>query len=179
MAGATTLTPVPRLAVVLTLVLLAAGVAACGKDDATTRSSSSNDAGTASTTTPEPTPTAAKPEVEVPTGSAPKKLVEKDLKTGTGAAAKTGDTVSVNYVGVNFKNGRQFDSSWDRGEAFTFPLGGGQVIKGWDRGIVGMKVGGRRMLVIPPDLAYGDQAPDEVIGANATLVFVVDLLSIQ
>jgi peptidylprolyl isomerase len=167
---------VPRLAVVLTLVLLALGLAACGSDDSA--SSASGTAG-AETSTPEPTATATKPEVEVPTGSAPEKLVTKDLKVGTGAAAKSGDTVSVNYVGVNFKNGRQFDSSWDRGEAFTFPLGGGQVIQGWDRGIVGMKVGGRRMLVIPPDLAYGDQAPDEVIGKNATLVFVVDLLAIQ
>jgi peptidylprolyl isomerase len=166
---------VTRLAALLAVLVLGLGLAACGSDDNAAGTSGSSRAATATATA---TATASKPEVVVPRGAPPKKLEITDIKTGTGPAAKSGDTVSVNYVGVNFKNGRQFDSSWDRGEAFTFPLGGGQVIKGWDEGVAGMKVGARRRLVIPPDLAYGDNAPAE-IGKNATLVFVIDLLSIQ
>jgi peptidylprolyl isomerase len=99
---------------------------------------------------------------------------------GKGKAAKAGDTVSVQYVGNSWSTGTQFDASWDRGsEPFTFPLGAGQVIPGWDQGIVGMKKGGRRLLVIPPDLAYGDQSPSPDIGPNETLVFVVDLQKIS
>ena len=93
----------------------------------------------------------------MPKGNPPKKLIVKDLKEGTGAAATPGSTVTVQYVGVNYKGGKQFDASWDRGEPFSFPLGAGQVIQGWDVGVAGMKVGGRRMLVIPPDQGYGPQ----------------------
>ena len=119
-----------------------------------------------------------KPTVEVPTGPAPKQLVVKDLKTGDGAEAKSGDQVSVQYVGVLYDGGKEFDASWDRGEPFAFQLGGGQVIPGWDQGVEGMKVGGRRELIIPPDLAYGAQGQPPTIPPNATLVFVIDLVSV-
>jgi peptidylprolyl isomerase len=122
--------------------------------------------------------TGPKPTVEVPKGPAPTHLVVKDLKTGDGAEAKSGDQVSVQYVGVLYDNGKQFDSSWDRGQPFSFQLGGGQVIRGWDQGVAGMKVGGRRELIIPPDLAYGAQGQPPSIPADATLVFVIDLVSV-
>ena len=114
----------------------------------------------------------------MPAGKPPKKLVIKDLIPGTGQAAKAGDPITVNYIGVDFANGKPFDNSYDRGQPFPFQLGGGQVIPGWDRGLVGMKVGGRRELVIPPNLAYGPQGQPPVIKPHETLVFVVDLLSI-
>jgi peptidylprolyl isomerase len=122
--------------------------------------------------------TGPKPTVEVPKGPAPTQLVVKDLKTGDGAEAKSGDQVSVQYVGVLYSGGKQFDSTWDRGQPFSFQLGGGNVIPGWDQGVAGMKVGGRRELVIPPDLAYGAQGQPPTIPANATLVFVIDLVSV-
>jgi peptidylprolyl isomerase len=105
--------------------------------------------------------------------------VIKDLKPGSGPAAQPGQNVQVQYVGVSYANGRQFDASWDRGEPFTFQLGAGQVIPGWDQGVAGMKVGGRRQLVIPPDLAYGEQGSPPAIGPDETLVFVIDLLAVQ
>jgi peptidylprolyl isomerase len=117
--------------------------------------------------------------VSVPKGKAPKKLQIKDIRPGSGAAAQPGQSVQVQYVGVSYANGRQFDASWDRGEPFTFQLGAGQVIPGWDQGVAGMKVGGRRQLVIPPDLAYGEQGSPPAIGPDETLVFVIDLLAVQ
>ncbi len=119
------------------------------------------------------------PTVQLPSGPAPTDLVVKDLKTGSGAEAKSGDQVSVQYIGVLYDNGSKFDSSYDHGQPFSFKLGGGQVIPGWDRGVAGMKVGGRRELIIPPDLAYGAQGQPPTIPANATLVFVIDLVSIR
>jgi peptidylprolyl isomerase len=119
-----------------------------------------------------------KPTVEVPSGPPPSTLQIKDLKTGDGAEAKSGDQVSVQYVGVLYDGGKQFDSSWDRGQPFQFQLGSGQVIPGWDQGVAGMKVGGRRELTIPPDLAYGPQGQPPTIPKNATLVFVIDLVSV-
>jgi FKBP-type peptidyl-prolyl cis-trans isomerase len=119
-----------------------------------------------------------KPTVEVPKAPAPDQLVVKDLKTGDGAEAKAGDQVGVQYVGVLYDGGKQFDSSWDRGQPFSFQLGSGQVIPGWDQGVEGMKVGGRRELIIPPDLAYGKQGQPPTIPGNATLVFVIDLVSV-
>jgi peptidylprolyl isomerase len=114
--------------------------------------------------------------VTVPKGAPPKKLEVKDLEEGTGAEAKAGDEVTVQYVGVDYKNGKEFDASWDRGEPFTFQLGAGMVIPGWDQGVEGMKVGGRRELIIPPDLAYGPEGSPPAIGPNETLIFVIDLL---
>ena len=93
-----------------------------------------------------------------------------------GAEIAAGDSASVQYVGVSWSTGREFDASWDRGaQPFSFPVGAGRVIAGWDRGVVGMRAGGRRLLVIPPDLAYGAQSPDPSIAPNETLIFVVDL----
>jgi peptidylprolyl isomerase len=118
------------------------------------------------------------PAIQIPSGPAPTQLVKKDLKPGTGAEAAQGDKVGVQYVGVLYDNGTQFDSSFDRGQPFSFQLGGGQVIPGWDQGVAGMKVGGRRELIIPPDLAYGAQGRPPTIPPNATLVFVIDLVSV-
>jgi peptidylprolyl isomerase len=119
-----------------------------------------------------------KPKVQVPSGPPPKKLEIKDLEEGSGPAAKPGDEVTVHYVGVNYKTGKQFDASWDRGEPFTFKLGVGEVIPGWEEGIVGMKPGGRRELIIPPELGYGYQRSGS-IPPGSTLIFVVDLISVE
>jgi peptidylprolyl isomerase len=118
------------------------------------------------------------PTIQLPTGAAPTQLEVKDLKTGNGAEAKAGDQVSVQYIGVLYDNGSKFDSSYDHGQPFSFKLGGGNVIPGWDQGVAGMKVGGRRELIIPPDLAYGAQGQPPTIPPNATLVFVIDLVSV-
>jgi peptidylprolyl isomerase len=121
----------------------------------------------------------SKPTIDVPSGSPPIELVSKDIVTGDGQTAEEGDTVEVQYVGVDYATGKEFDSSWDGDKPFSFQLGGGNVIPGWDQGVVGMKVGGRRELVIPPDLAYGAQGSPPDIGPNATLIFVVDLLGVK
>lgn len=126
--------------------------------------------------TPVSGPLSSEPKVTPPSGAAPSKLVIKDLITGTGPEAKAGQTVTVNYVGVLFHGGKEFDASWKRSEPFTFALGKGQVIPGWDQGVAGMKVGGRRELIIPPALAYGPKGSPPTIPPNAPLVFVVDLL---
>ncbi|OSP42732.1 MULTISPECIES: FKBP-type peptidyl-prolyl cis-trans isomerase [unclassified Streptomyces] len=117
-----------------------------------------------------------KPEVDVPKGAAPVELTVRDLVVGDGAEVKPGTVVRVHYVGVTFETGKEFDSSWDRDQPFKFALGSGRVIKGWDRGLRGMKVGGRREIVVPPRLGYGNQSPSPLIPAGSTLVFVVDLL---
>jgi len=152
--------------------------AACGDDDSTTGTT-----GAAGTTTERSGSAAAepgtKPEVTVPDGGAPKSLEKEDIVVGEGAAAKDGDTVSVQYVGVGYDSEEEFDASWDRGEPFAFQLGSGQVIPGWEEGVVGMKVGGRRELRIPPDLAYGAAGSPPSIGPDEALVFVVDLEAIE
>ncbi|MFF6998960.1 FKBP-type peptidyl-prolyl cis-trans isomerase [Streptomyces sp. NPDC008313] len=117
-----------------------------------------------------------KPEVHVPTGDAPAELTIRDLVIGDGAEVGPGMVVRVHYVGVTFESGREFDASWDRDQPFKFALGGGKVIKGWDRGVRGMKVGGRREIIVPPRLGYGKQSPSPLIPPGSTLVFVVDLL---
>jgi peptidylprolyl isomerase len=123
--------------------------------------------------------TSTKPTVEVPDGPPPKKLEVDDIVEGDGPEAAPGDTLTMQYVGVNYSDGEQFDASWDNGQPFTFQLGSGQVIPGWDQGIAGMKVGGRRELIVPPDLAYGKQGSPPAIGPDETLIFVVDLLDVQ
>jgi peptidylprolyl isomerase len=123
--------------------------------------------------------TATKPEVEVPSGPPPKQLETEDITVGEGAEAATGDAVTVQYVGVNYSNGEEFDTSWDKPEPFTLQLGAGSVIPGWEEGIPGMKVGGRRELIIPPDLAYGRQGRPPDIPPNETLIFVIDLVELQ
>ncbi len=118
----------------------------------------------------------SKPEVTIPAGDAPTDLLIEDLTVGDGHEATPGMSVDVHYVGVSWSTGKQFDASWDRGDTFQFRLGAGQVISGWDQGVAGMKLGGRRRLTIPPHLGYGAQGAGGVIKANETLVFVVDLL---
>ena len=119
-----------------------------------------------------------KPTIDIPSGEPPAELVIDDLEAGNGAEAVAGQPVEVHYVGASWSTGQQFDASWDRGSTFTFGLGRGEVIPGWDRGVAGMKVGGRRRLVIPPELGYGARGAGGVIAPNETLVFVVDLVSV-
>jgi peptidylprolyl isomerase len=160
----------------LSIIVLCAALAVAGCGGGSDSSSSSTASSTEATAT---TSEGAKPEVAVPKGAPPKELVVTELKKGTGAQAKAGDEVTVQYVGVDYKTGKQFDASWDRGEPFTFTLGAGEVIPGWDQGVVGMKVGGRRELIIPPGLAYGPAGAPPAIAPNATLVFVIDLLAVN
>jgi len=167
------------------LLVLLLPLAACGGDD----SDSGGGDGSQSTTrtSEEPSPsaqrealknTAAKPVIPKPSGAPPRRLVKEDIVKGKGRAAKPGDTLVVNYVGVSFSNGKEFDSSWDTGQPFPVPLGEGRVIEGWDRGLVGMRKGGRRMLTIPPELAYGSEGYPPTIAPNETLIFVVDALQV-
>ena len=120
-----------------------------------------------------------KPEIEFPYGDPPTALDIRDINEGDGPEAKRGQTVRVHYVGVAFSTGEEFDASWNRGEPLEFRLGAGRVIPGWDQGLVGMKVGGRRQLTIPPDLAYGDRGAGGVIKPGETLIFVVDLVDVR
>lgn len=121
-----------------------------------------------------------KPEVAVPLDEPPSYQLEiEDIVVGEGDEAVSGRIVEVHYVGVSWKTGQQFDASWDRGSTFKFGLGKGQVIAGWDQGVTGMKVGGRRRITIPPMLAYGKRGAGRVIGPDETLVFVVDLFSVR
>jgi len=158
----------PMLTIAVCVALAAAG---CGSSS----SSSSESSSTGETTS---TAKKTKPKVTVPKGAPPNKLVTKEIEEGSGAEAKSGDEVTVQYVGVDYKNGKEFDSSWSRNEPFSFQLGAGQVIPGWEQGVEGMKVGGRRELTIPPELAYGETGAPPNIGPNETLVFVIDLLAV-
>ena len=122
---------------------------------------------------------ATKPNVDIPAGAPPAELVREDLVVGTGTEATRGKTVEVHYVGVAWSTKKQFDASWDRGATFDFPLGAGRVIRGWDEGVAGMRVGGRRRLTIPPAMGYGARGAGGAIGPNETLVFIVDLLAVR
>jgi peptidylprolyl isomerase len=168
------------------LVLLMLVPVACGGDDGAESTAKSSQ--TTEKTTEEPSPsalrkaledTSTKPVIPKPSGSPPRKLVKEDIVKGKGPAAKPGDTLTVNYVGVAFSTGKEFDASWDRGQPFAVPLGAGRVIKGWDRGLVGMRKGGRRILTVPPELAYGSEGYPPAIAPNETLIFVVDAVSIK
>jgi peptidylprolyl isomerase len=176
-----------RLPILLVCLLLSLLVVACG-DDGEEEASAPPEA--TATETPAATgevdasaiskDLTEKPAIEQPSGAPPAELQKTDIVKGKGKAAKAGDIVSVQYVGNSWSTGAQFDASWDRGgEPFQFPLGAGQVIQGWDQGVEGMKPGGRRLLVIPPDLAYGAQSPSPDIAPNETLIFVVDLKKID
>ena len=123
--------------------------------------------------------TADKPEIDFPDGPPPSDLQITDITEGTGAEAGPGSQVRVHYVGVAHSTGEEFDASYNRGEPLDFPLGAGRVIAGWDQGVAGMKVGGRRRLVIPPHLAYGDRGAGGVIKPGETLIFVVDLVDVR
>ena len=168
---------VASVALVAALGLTASG---CGGDDGAEASDAPGTATTAAAGAASATKEnkMSKPTVSVPTGAVPTNLVAEDLVLGTGTEATKGKTVTVQYVGVHL-DGSQFDASWDRSEPFSFRLGGGQVIAGWDQGVAGMKIGGRRQLVIPADLAYGPRGFPPVIQPNETLVFVVDLLDVK
>jgi peptidylprolyl isomerase len=120
-----------------------------------------------------------RPQIEKPEGDIPFELVVEDLVEGDGDEAAAGRKVSVHYVGVAFSTGEEFDASWNRGEPFRFKLGAGQVIPGWDRGVAGMRVGGRRKLTIPSAMAYGARGAGGVIKPHEPLVFVVDLLAVE
>ncbi len=151
---------------------LAVAVAGCGgsSDDSSSGSTGSEASNT---------DLSKKPKVTVPKGVSPDKFAYSEIVEGTGASAKAGDKVTVQYVGVGFDSEEEFDSSWSRNEPFPFTLGGGEVIKGWDKGVEGMKVGGRRELLIPGDLAYGAAGSPPSIGPNETLIFVIDLLKVE
>jgi peptidylprolyl isomerase len=177
-----------RATTVALLATAALGVAACGGADKT--ASTTTDPAPATAVAPTTTTSAGaapravskdlgtKPEIPVPTGNPPAKLVVKDIVKGKGKTARSGRNVTVQYVGVSYSTGQQFDASWDHGQPFQFQLGAQMVIPGWDRGVAGMKEGGRRELVIPPDLAYGAEGRPG-IAPNETLVFVIDLLSVD
>ena len=120
-----------------------------------------------------------KPEIDFPEGPPPDQLEISDLVEGDGAEATAGSTVKVHYVGVTHSTGEEFDASYNRGAPLEFRLGIGQVIQGWDTGVQGMKVGGRRKLVIPPHLAYGDRGAGGVIKSGETLIFVCDLVAVD
>jgi peptidylprolyl isomerase len=168
-------------------LLLGAGIAACGGDD-----SSSDETAATPAATETPTPqrgnvdeiaagitknTSKEPKIVTPKGDPPSQLVIKDIVKGKGPKAKPGDTLTMMYTGYSWSNGKKFDASWDRGQPFPFQLGAGMVIPGWDRGMVGMQKGGRRLLIIPPDQGYGPQGSGP-IGPNETLIFAVDLKKI-
>src|SRR5215204_817092 len=125
-------------------------------------------------------PANEKPEIDVPAGQAPSYQLElEDIEVGGGDEAAAGSVVEVHYAGVSWSTGKQFDASWDRGDTFKFTLGKGHVIAGWDQGVAGMRVGGRRRITIPPNLAYGKRGAGGVIGPDETLIFVVDLIGVR
>jgi peptidylprolyl isomerase len=172
----------------ITILALAAFVAGCGSQGASLSDVSSSESTSATDSTSDtkaektvqPKVSGSlkeKPELSDASGDPPTELIQKDIKKGTGKTAKNGDKVSVNYVGHNWSNNAEFDTSWGK-QAFEFTLGEGGVIKGWDEGVVGMKEGGRRLLIIPPDLGYGANSQGS-IPANETLVFVVDLVKVK
>jgi peptidylprolyl isomerase len=179
-----------RKSTIALLVAAALGTGACGEDKQSNSASTTPPPATTGTTaaTPETTTTtkpaatatyniskdrSIKPLIPKPTGDPPTALVVQDIVKGKGRGARAGDTVTVDYVGVAYSTGQEFDTSWGR-EPFSFPLGAGRVIPGWDQGVVDMKKGGRRLLVIPSDLAYGP-AGNQGIAPNETLIFVIDL----
>jgi peptidylprolyl isomerase len=176
--------PMLRPLLILIAVVAVLGAAACGDDDDSSNGGSGDEATQEQATETVPSEdalkdTTTKPVIPKPTGSPPRKLVKQDIVKGKGPAAKPGDTVTVNYVGVNFSNGQEFDASWDSGATFPVQLGAGMVIEGWDKGLVGIRKGGRRMLTIPPEMGYGAEGYPPDIPPNETLVFVVDAVSIN
>ena len=169
----------------LIAAFLALTLAACGDEDEGESSGTSSSETTqteAAAPAEEPaeisTDVEAKPEIGKPAGDPPTELVKEDIVTGKGPKAKEGDSVTVHYVGVNFSTGDQFDASWDNGAPVAFQLAQGQLIDGWVQGMQGMRVGGRRKLVIPPELGYGAEGSPPAIPPNETLVFVMDLKKI-
>jgi peptidylprolyl isomerase len=178
--------PRPLRLLVLFVVVAALALAGCGDDDEESGNPASAEtteqetgSGSETETAPDLTDTSVKPVIDKPSGVPPRRLVKEDIVKGKGPGAKRGDTVVVHYVGVSFSSGEEFDASWDAGQPFPVQLGAGQVIEGWEKGLVGMKKGGRRKLTIPPEQAYGAEGAPPSIGPNETLVFVIDALDIQ
>lgn len=167
--------PPMRQAFLIVFACLALALAGCGGSSSSEEATSEKQAESSAEKPAKKT----KPQVTPPKGPPPKKIVTREIEEGSGPAAKAGDQVSVQYVGVNYRSGKEFDASWDRGEPFTFTLGNHEVISGWDIGIKGMKVGGRRELIIPPNHAYGPNGYPPTIPPSETLVFVVDLEAIN
>jgi peptidylprolyl isomerase len=174
-----------RLIAPLLVLLLVPGLAACGDDDGAGSGGGSASADTAAQETSTEAAgeaalrdTGTAPVIPKPTGSPPRRLVAEDIVKGKGPAAKAGDTIVAHYVGMNFSNGEVFDSSWDSGAPYPVTLGAGGVIEGWERGLVGIRKGGRRMLTIPPELGYGAEGYPPAIPPNETLVFVIDAVEI-
>lgn len=183
-----------RNPIALGLIALSLAAAGCGEEDA---SEVADDArqeqspqsqeevggsaqeGEGGAATAEEAAQRTKPEIEVPEGPPPSQLRVEDVIEGAGPEVSAGQQIAVNYIGVSYSSGEEFDNSFDRGMPFEFALGGGMVIPGWDQGIEGMKVGGRRRLIIPSDLAYGPQGQPPVIGPDETLIFEIDLLAAQ
>ena len=161
------------LLVLLVLVLVLAG---CGGDDEGGETAAT--ATPKATATPDNTDVTKKPKVTVPDELPPDELQSEDIVTGKGPAAKKGDKVTVQYVGLTWSTSVEFDASWDRGEPFTLTVGKGDVIKGWDEGIPGMRKGGRRQLTIPAEMAYGAEGRPPEIGPNECLRFIIDLVEI-
>jgi len=175
----------PVRTTVVTMALAAMTATACGTQPKTIEAGNPSEVSPPSESDEETapvnpaSPAGSKPAVNVPEGPAPAKLVSRDLTVGDGREAIAGSSVTVQYVGVSYSSGKQFDASWDSGSPFDFTLGSGQVIDGWDQGVAGMKVGGRRELIIPPDLAYGERgAGNGLIQPGETLIFVIDLLKV-
>ena len=173
-----------RIPVLLTIAAIA--VAGCGSDKKSdTASSASSTPATDPAGVPGKPPgpistdTKTKPKIPTPSGTPPTALKVVDVVKGKGRAAKPGDALTMQYVGTSWSTGQEFDASWDRGQPFQFQLGAGMVIPGWDKGLVGIKPGGRRELVIPPNLGYGPQGHPPAIGPNETLVFVVDAVKVS
>lgn len=160
------------------LIVAAVSVSACGANPSSTGTTQSQAPAQTQTQQSQTQPAPSTEPTPGPTSPAVTKLVVKDLTVGTGATAKAGNTVTVNYTGW-LNDGTKFDSSFDRNEPFSFTIGQNKVIQGWEQGVVGMKVGGTRRLIIPPDLGYGAQGAGGVIPPNATLIFDVQLLSVQ
>lgn len=173
-----------RTSIAVLLGAAAIAAAGCGGGSSTT---ADIPAGPAPTAPPAPTvqtsanlkDTSKKPAIPQPKGAPPKTLQVRDIVKGKGRAAKSGDSLTMQYVGVSYSTGAEFDASWDRGQPFKFQLGKGMVIKGWDKGLVGIRPGGRRELTIPPKLGYGAQGQPPSIGPNETLVFIVDALKVS
>jgi peptidylprolyl isomerase len=176
--------PMLRRALILIAAVAVLGVAACGDDGDDANGGGSDRAQEEQATETAPSAdaledTSTKPVIPKPTGTPPRKLVKEDIVKGKGPGAQNGDTVVVHYVGMNFSNGVEFDASWDAGAPFPVQLGTGAVIEGWDKGLVGIKAGGRRKLTIPPELGYGAEGYPPAIPPNETLVFVVDAVSVN
>jgi peptidylprolyl isomerase len=172
-----------KILIAMACLCLGLSLASCGGDSDGSAATQSSDSAAATesdtgTTESNPASASAKPKLTVPKSVPEDEFAFRDVKKGSGAAAKAGDQLGVQYVGIGYKTGEEFDSSWDESEPFTFTLGSGEVIDGWDRGLVGMKVGGRREMVIPANLAYGSQGTSSV-APGETLVFAVELLAIE